>query len=86
MALSNSVQDALNEAQSHLRNALAYAARNERPLVCQSISKIMLELESIEKYDQLFDTLESGKSSESDDNPFGNFGFNKKKDGKTLQV
>lgn len=77
MALSQSVQDALDEAQSHLRNALAYAARNERPLVCQSISKIMLELESIEKYDQLFDTLENREGGESGDNPFGNFGFNK---------
>ena len=76
MALSPSVQDALDEAQSHLRNALAYAARNERPLVCQSISKIMLELDSIEKYDQLFDSLENNESS-SGDNPFGNFGFNK---------
>ena len=76
MALSPSVQDALDEAQSHLRNALAYAARNERPLVCQSISKIMLELESIEKYDQLFDSLEGNEGS-AGDNPFGNFGFNK---------
>ena len=77
MALSSSVQDSLDEAQSHLRNALAYAARNERPLVCQSISKLMLELESIEKYDNLFDTLENRESGESGDNPFGNFGFNK---------
>ena len=76
MALSPSVQDALDEAQSHLRNALAYAARNERPLVCQSISKIMLELDSIEKYDQLFDSLENNEGG-SDENPFGNFGFNK---------
>ena len=75
MALSPLVQDALNDAQSHLRNALAYAARNERPLVCQSISKIMLELESIEKYDNLFDTLENNKGSESGENPFGKFGF-----------
>lgn len=73
MALSPSVQDALNDAQSNLRNALAYAARNERPLVCQSISKIMLELESIEKYDQLFDTIENRDGNNgSGDNPFGN--------------
>lgn len=75
MALSQSVQDALTEAQSHLRNALAYAARQERPVVCSSIAKIMSELESIEKYDQLFDSLE-GKDTPGD-NPFGNFGFNK---------
>ena len=77
MALSQSVQDALNEAQSHLRNALAYAARNERPLVCQTISKLMTELDTIEKYDQLFDSLENTEDGSSGDNPFGNFGFNK---------
>lgn len=74
MALSPSVQDALNDAQSNLRNALAYAARNERPLVCQSISKIMLELESIEKYDQLFDTIENRDGGgDAGDSSFGNF-------------
>lgn len=72
MALSQSVQDALTEAQSHLRNALAFAARNERPVVCSSIAKIMAELESIEKYDQLFDSLE-GNNTGGEDNPFGNF-------------
>lgn len=61
MALSQSVQDALNDAQSSLRNALAYAARNERPVVCNSIAKIMAELETIEKYDQLFDSLENNQ-------------------------
>ena len=74
MALSQSVQDALNEAQSHLRNALAYAARQERPVVCSSIAKIMAELESIEKYDQLFDSLES--NGKDGNNPFGDL-FNK---------
>jgi len=77
MALSQSVQDALSEAQSNLRNALAFAARNERPLVCQSIAKIMTELESIERYDQLFDSLEDAQKGDLGDNPFGNFGFNK---------
>lgn len=69
MALSQSVQDALTDAQSSLRNALAYAARNERPVVCTSIAKIMAEIESIERYDQLFDSLEN-KEGGSD---YGNF-------------
>ena len=73
MALSPSVQEALSEAQSNLRNALAYAARNERPIVCSSISKLLTEIESIEKYDQLFDSLEGNSEGKSDDNPFGKF-------------
>ena len=71
MALSQSVQDALNDAQSSLRNALAYAARNERPVVCNSIAKIMAELETIEKYDQLFDSLEN--EQEGGSGGFGKF-------------
>ena len=72
MALSQSVQDALIDAQSSLRNALAYAARNERPVVCNSIAKIMAELETIEKYDQLFDSLEQNQGEEGGSS-FGKF-------------
>lgn len=71
MALSPSVQEALNEAQSNLRNALAYAARNERPIVCNSISKLLTEIETIEQYDRLFDSMENGNNN--NDNPFNKF-------------
>ena len=33
MALSDSVNESLNDATSSLRNALAFAARNEKPFV-----------------------------------------------------
>ena len=59
MALSQSVQEALHDAQSSLRNALAYAARNERPIVCTSIAEMLAKLDQIEKFDDLFDSLES---------------------------
>ena len=39
MALSNSVEQSLNEASATLRNALAYAARQERPIICTQIAK-----------------------------------------------
>jgi hypothetical protein len=72
MALSQSVQEAIGEAQSNLRNALAYAARNERPLVCSSIAEIMTKLDSIEKYDDLFDSLEKKTDGGDFGNLFGN--------------
>ena len=58
MALSNSVEQSLNEASAHLRNALAYAARNERPFVCTQISGLLSEIENITSMDSIFDTLE----------------------------
>ena len=33
MALSQQVEDSLREAEASLRNALAFAARNERPMI-----------------------------------------------------
>ena len=57
MALSNSVQNSLDGAESSLRNALAFAARQERPIVCTQISKLISDIESIGSYDELLDTL-----------------------------
>ena len=63
MALSKSVEESLNEASSHLRNALAYAARQERPLVCTQIAKLLSEIDSIGSIENILDTLD-GKISE----------------------
>ncbi|AIX38625.1 hypothetical protein Syn7803US94_193 [Synechococcus phage ACG-2014d] len=57
MALSNSVQNSLDGAESSLRNALAFAARQERPIVCTQISKMISDIESIGTMDELLDSL-----------------------------
>ena len=57
MALSNSVKESLNEASAHLRNALAYAARQERPLVCTQIAKLLSDIESVGALENIMDTL-----------------------------
>ena len=58
MALSKSVEDSLKEAEQSLRNALAFAARGERPVVCSQIAKLISDIESIESMDSILDTLE----------------------------
>lgn len=58
MALSKSVESSLKEAESALRNALAYAARQERPLVCSSISKMIAEIDHIQSFDTILDKLQ----------------------------
>ena len=40
MALSKSVEESLKEAELALRNALAFAARGERPVVCGTIAAV----------------------------------------------
>jgi len=56
MALSNSVEESLKEASASLRNALAFAARQERPIVCTQIAKMISEIENIGSFDT-FDTI-----------------------------
>ena len=59
MALSKSVETSLKEATSSLRNALAYAARQERPIVCTNIAKLISEIDHIQSFDNILDKLEN---------------------------
>ena len=61
MALSQSVEESLNEASAALRNALAYAARQERPVVCNSISELICRIDNIQSFDGILDKLEDMK-------------------------
>jgi hypothetical protein len=58
MALSESVATSLKEAEASLRNALAYAARQERPLVCKTISSMIGDIDQLMKIDDFIDKLE----------------------------
>ena len=58
MALSQTVEDSLREAESHIRNALAFAARGERPSVCASIAKLVQDIENLKSLDGIMDKLE----------------------------
>ncbi|NDB84344.1 MAG: hypothetical protein EB127_16805 [Alphaproteobacteria bacterium] len=71
MALSQSVEESLKEAEQSLRNALSYAARQERPAICTTISKMIQEIEHLQTYDSLMDKLES--RMEGDSGSFGSF-------------
>ena len=47
MTLSTPVEDSLREAQSNLRNALAFAARTESPYISKHIAEMLSRIESI---------------------------------------
>ena len=65
MALSESVESSLREAEASLRNALAFSARGERPLVCTQIANLIKEIESIQSFDGLMDMLDDRKPGSS---------------------
>jgi|688.fasta_scaffold315151_2 hypothetical protein len=58
MALGKQVQESLKEAEASLRNALAFAARQERPVVCSQIAKLINEIDHIGSFDGIMDKLE----------------------------
>jgi hypothetical protein len=65
MALSQSVEESLKEAEASLRNALAYAARQERPMVCSVIADLISRIDSVMHTDALLDKLENRKPGDS---------------------
>lgn len=67
MALSKSVEENLKDAEQSLRAALAFAARQERPMVCSVIADLISRIESVQKTDSILDKLENRK--------FGDTGF-----------
>ena len=66
MALSKQVEESLRDAESNLRNALASAARNEKPFVAKHISEMILTIDSVINIDSMFDRMEEhlGDSSQ----------------------
>ena len=69
MALATQVEESLNEAQESLRNALAFAARTERPMVCSVVADLISRIDSVMSTDSLLDKLETRKPGSN-----GNFG------------
>ena len=64
MALSESVEASLKEAELSLRNALAFAARQERPMVCSTIAEMIGKIESVISTDEILDKLENRKTGD----------------------
>jgi hypothetical protein len=71
MALATQVEESMTEAQQSLRNALAFAARTERPMVCSVIADLISRIDSVMSTDSLLDKLESRRPGSSGD--FGVF-------------
>ena len=58
MTLSTPVEDSLREAQSNLRNALAYAARTESPYTTKHIAEMLSKIEAIIDAEELLTKIE----------------------------
>lgn len=70
MSLSTSTLDHLLEAESHLRAAIKSASCNESPIVIYNLSRILSDIDSIKKLENLMDMLDK-HSKPGGKNPFG---------------
>lgn len=76
MALSESVETSLREAEAALRNALSYAARQEKPFVGKHIADMIMDIDNLISADKLIDKLEERMNGDEDNKrgrwgPFG---------------
>ena len=71
MALSQQTLEHLLEAESHIRAAIKSAATNEKPLVVQQLSKILMDMEHTKKFEEIMDMLDNRKPGSS--GSFGSF-------------
>ena len=71
MALSQQVEYSLREAQEALRNALAFAARNEKPYVSKHIADMLANIENLVDAIDIVEKLENRK--EGDNGLFGTY-------------
>jgi hypothetical protein len=53
MTLTTPVKDSLDAAAATLREALAFAARTEKPITIHTLTDILMRLESLEHMDEL---------------------------------
>ena len=74
MALSESVETSLREAEAALRNALAYAARQEKPFVGKHIAEMIMDIDNLISADKLIDKLEERMNGD-DDSKRGRWGL-----------
>ena len=65
MSLGSQVKESLKEAEASLRNALSFAARTERPMVCSVIADLISRIESVQNTDSILDKLENRKFGDS---------------------
>lgn len=76
MALSESVENSLKEAEQSLRNALSYAARQEKPFIGKHIADMIMDIDNLISADKLIDKLEERMNGDEDNKrgrwgPFG---------------
>ena len=65
MALSETVKESLRDAQEDLRNALACAARTEKPFVSKHIADMLAQIDNLIDASEMLEKIENRKDGDS---------------------
>ena len=68
MTLSKQVEESLNEAQGCLRNALAFAARNEEPYIAKHIADFIMSIDNLKNVSNVLSISEKIMKEMEDEN------------------
>ena len=66
MTLSRPVEESLRASQEHLRDALAFAARGEKPYVAKHIADILASIDNIIDSQDIIERMEDFIKKEGD--------------------
>ena len=65
MALSETVKESLRDAQEDLRNALACAARTEKPFVSKHIADMFAQIDNLIDATEMLEKMQNRKDGDS---------------------
>ena len=65
MALSETVKESLRDAQEDLRNALACAARTEKPFVSKHIADMLAHIDNLIDATEMLEKMQNRKDGDS---------------------
>ena len=65
MALSETVKESLRDSQEDLRNALACAARTEKPFVSKHIADMLAQIDNLIDATEMLEKMQNRKDGDS---------------------
>ena len=70
MALSSQVKESITQATNSLRDALAFAARSEHPIVISTLTDLLIRIESLESVEDIMRQMEDKSKNPGSKPPF----------------
>ena len=67
MTLSTQVEESLRASQEHLRDALAFAARGEKPYVAKHIANFLADIDNLIDAQEMMEKIRDGLTKKEEE-------------------